>query len=163
MIQEYLKQKTKRTFIFIFSITFIYIVLHSFVYYNGFKIKNFSSLQQNISMLNIQNKRIKKNIASIKKQLLFYNKKIINKSKLSDELNGLCSFLQNKRLLQKCNVISVQIPLQYINVATVNIQTGSKIDNKILEWFLNKIYYIKNFTSNVNGVRLEIFKKIKRQ
>jgi len=161
MIKKFISKKEKNFYIIILSAIFIIIALISLNKYTSINVKEYKNITQQINKYKQQNKEKAKEISHLQSQINFFYNKVINKNEITREMKQICSILTQKKLLKICEIQKVAVPLKYINVATIQINTNGKLDDRILGWFLYKTYNIKKYKSNNTNVTVEIYKNIK--
>lgn len=161
MIEQFLKENKKKLYLFLISGALLFSFFFSFQNLSSIKEEKYTSIENQIIRIDKNMINIKKEIERMRKQKVFYNSKVIKKNKLEKELHEICNFLTKNNLVKKCVINLVVVPVEYINVANVDIQTESKQDDLIIHWFLKKNYHLKSFISTSNGVAFEIYKDVK--
>jgi len=162
MFEKIIKDNLKKTYIIFFSIAFIILSYNFYQEYAKFDIIDYSKYKSQINNIKLQNEKLKKELLKKQKIFLSLSSKLIDKPKLKKDITLLCNNLVKTEYLTKANVLKIEVPYKYLNVAKISIVVGNRVDMLILKRVLNKLYYVKSFynTPTNNNLIIEIYKEL---
>lgn len=159
MYVDIIKKKKVITYIILFSVLIISLLINIFSSIENFDKKEIEKLDLLLKKEKLNHAELTIVLDEIVKKNLEIFRKSINTNDLRNNLTLLCSTLVKNEVLTDCQVGGITSPFEYSNVARFTLSSFNQVDKLIMKRLIEQIYYIKKTTESDLGVEFEVYNK----
>ena len=159
MYEKLIKHNTKKIYIALSGVALTILIYNFYQKYSAVKTVDYSNLKSQINNIMQQNQKLEREKNKKQQTFKLVSSKLIDKIKLQKDITMLCDNLVKTGYITQANILEIDVPYKYLNVAKISIKVGNGVDVLILKRMFNKLYNIKSIQNNNNNLIIEIYKE----